>query len=206
MTQRQRHAIVRYWLSKNWSAPRRRLLGRYFIFAAALLVLFPGRALAKDTKTLMSVLDSKAVESSRAKTKAIEKAEASKTAKKFPKEAKQSAKTVTGTVVSVRKTTMSVQTGESEANGAEEMLFRIDAGTKAKGVKKLSDLKYGDEVKVSYLFTVLPPKVKDGEPEVLDVTASQVERTRSAAEMAQAAAITAVPAISAPAEGALRAK
>ncbi len=202
MTQRQRLAIIRYWLSKNGFVSRRRLIGRYFAFVLAISFALAGQGFAKEAKSLVDILDSKVTDSSKAKTQAIAKAEASRPAKMFPKEAKQFTKTLTGTVVSVRKASISVQTGENEATGAEETLLRMDAGVKAKGMKKLSDLKYGDEVKVSYVFTMLPPKEKGGEAVVLDATATEVELVQKAAALA---AITPLPAVS-PAEGAAHAK
>lgn len=198
MTQRQRAAIIRYWLSKTWfdlgPASVRRLSRRSFVFLFALTAVTP--AFSAEPKLVST--SAKSVRAIQAeKAAAIEKKSLETTQRQFPKEAKQTLKAATGTVVSVRKYSISVELAQNEEEGAQEILIRLDPAVKVAGMKKLSDLQYGDRVKVSYRQMTLPAKTKDAEGKVLDMTAFEVALLKTAAAIRAEAPSPALPAQSA---------
>lgn len=87
-------------------------------------------------------------------------------------------RTVTGDVVSVGRSFISVETAKTKTS-AEEMMFWLDKGVRVEGPKQLSQLQPGDRVSVQYLQTY---RVDDaGERVILKTVATKVALLRSAA-------------------------
>lgn len=217
MTRRARRAIVNYWLSKRWQGvspavmlklwrrhPRVLLLWLIVSFCTPSLVVAAEKP-AQDTlaKKAVKLLTSR--EGSASKKPLVSPAKKTAAADtavdpKF-KDAKKVTKFIVGTVAYIGKNRMSVEFGSDET-GSEEILLTLDPKMKLSGVKKFTDLKYGDKVEVKYRQSYLEPGKKGDEPFVLAMEIIEVKLVEKAEELAKRAALAAAqvsPATAAPA-------
>lgn len=116
-----------------------------------------------------------------------------KTAEKvYPKEAKKTEQTVTGTVGYVGKRQISIETMQSEEAGVEEIMIPIREGLKISNAETLKDIAYGDQVEVRFAQIYMPGKKPGQVAAVLDTHALEVRLLQKAADMAAAATAAAV--------------
>lgn len=115
-----------------------------------------------------------------------------KTAKELQREeelkkAKVVEKTVTGTVMFIRKNRMSVEFASGD-EGGEDMLLSLDKNVKVKQIKDFSKIKQLDKVQVRYTETYLEPKEQRGEPVILDRVGTEITFLKSASPLPKASA------------------